>query len=121
MLHFFEQMGGIAVAGLTGQQTQQDRPGGFDPAVLQVQGRQGDLNAAARLCDETGRRVQAVVTARAHEAPGTAPRRQQIERLYGDLCLALTAQRAETSAALNALRRGMRVLNAYSRTGRFRR
>jgi len=83
--------------------------------------RQGDLNAAAQLCDETGRRVQAVVTAGAHEAPGTAPRRQQIERLYGDLCLALTAQRAETSAALNALRRGMRVLNAYSRTGRFRR
>ena len=83
--------------------------------------RQGDLNAAAQLCDETGRRVQAVVAARAHEAPGTAPRRQQIERLYGDLCLALTAQRAETSAALNALRRGMRVLNAYSRTGRFRR
>ncbi|MCU0916309.1 MAG: hypothetical protein MUC88_17365 [Planctomycetes bacterium] len=83
--------------------------------------RQGDLIAAAQLAEETGRQVQAVVEARAHEAPGTAAQRQRLEHLYGDLCLALKAQRAETSAALNELRRGLRVLNAYSRTGRFRR
>jgi hypothetical protein len=82
---------------------------------------EGSLTAAVRLCGQTDRCVQQVVKARTHEVPGSADQRQHIERLYRDLCLALTAQRTETSAALRAIRRGRRILNTYSRTGLFRR
>ncbi|MBM4026919.1 MAG: hypothetical protein FJ280_16190 [Planctomycetes bacterium] len=39
---------------------------------------------------------------------------ERLERLYRELHLALTAQQTEVSGALTAVRRGRRILNAYS-------
>jgi len=46
-------------------------------------------------------------------ACGSADQWQRIERLYKDLCLALAAQRTETSDALSTIRQGKRVLRTY--------
>jgi hypothetical protein len=82
---------------------------------------QGRLDAAIGLCDQTDQCVRQIAEARASDAPRSTDQWVHVERLYRDLCLALTVQRTEVSAALNAVRQGRRVLNTYSRTGPFRR
>lgn len=83
--------------------------------------RQGHLDAALELCAQTEPYVQQIAEARAAQMCCATDRQERVQRLYKDLCLALTAQRTEVSATLNALRQGRRVLDAYSRIGAFRR
>jgi hypothetical protein len=77
---------------------------------------QGRLAAARELFEQTDRCVQEIA-----RAAGPTPSGQGVERLYRELSLALAAQRAEVSAALQTIRRGKRALSAYSRIGTFRR
>jgi hypothetical protein len=81
--------------------------------------RQGRVDAALELFDETQTCVQRIAGETA--SPQAREQRQHMEQLYRELSLALTAQRAETAAALNAIHQGKRLLDAYSRTGPFRR
>ncbi len=83
--------------------------------------RQGQLDAVLELCAQTEQYVRQIAETRAAETYSATDRRKRIQRLYEDLCLALTAQRTEVSTALNTLRQGRRVLDAYSRTGPLRR
>jgi hypothetical protein len=80
---------------------------------------QGCLTAAVELLDQTDRCVQEI----ARDLPEAewAVRRPGLERLYQDLSLALAAQRAEVSAALEALHGAKKTLQAYSRAPSFRR
>lgn len=95
---------------------------------------QGRLDAATELCDQTDQCVRGITDARTgdptcgtsrlsppSEGSNSAGRWRHVEQLYRDLCLALAAEQAETSAALNAIRRGKRMLKIYSGTGLFRR
>ncbi len=83
--------------------------------------RQGRLEAALELCGQTEPYVRQIAETRAAGTCFATGREDRVKRLYEDLCLALTAQRTEVSAALNTLRQGRRVLNAYSRIDPLRR
>ncbi|MCL5278468.1 MAG: hypothetical protein M1376_01005 [Planctomycetes bacterium] len=83
--------------------------------------RQGRLEAALELGAQTEPYVRQIAEIRATQTGRATDREERVQRLYEDLCLALMAQRTEVSAALDALRQGRRVLDAYSRTGSLRR
>jgi hypothetical protein len=83
--------------------------------------RQGHLDAALELCAQTEPYVRQIAETRAAQTWSATDREERIKRLYADLCLALMAQRTEVSDALDALRQGRMVLDAYSRTGPLRR
>jgi hypothetical protein len=83
---------------------------------------QGRLAAAVDLFDETDRCVRQIGGSRGAAGQRSTPQWQRIERLYQELSLVLTSQRTEVLAALNAVRRGKRVLSVYgSRTTVYRR
>jgi hypothetical protein len=81
--------------------------------TLVHQGRSAD---AAALFEQTDRCVPEIAGMPDRERLG-----QDVERLYQELSLALTAQRAEVSAALRANRRGRAALRAYSSAAGLRR
>jgi hypothetical protein len=82
--------------------------------------RQGHEAAAVDLFDETDRCVRGIAGSRGAVGQGSTPQWQCIERLYRELSLALTSQRTEVLTALNAVRRGKKVLSVYgSRTTGF--
>ncbi len=83
--------------------------------------RQGRLDAALELCDQTEPYVRQIAEAQVAGTSYAGDREERIQRLYGDLCLALMAQRTEVSATLNALRRSQRLREVYSRMGRLQR
>jgi hypothetical protein len=83
--------------------------------------RQGHLDAALELCAQTEEYVRQIAETRAAQTCCATDRGKRVQQLYEDLCLALMAQRTEVSTALDALRQGRRVLDAYSRTGPLRR
>jgi len=74
---------------------------------------QGSLPAAVGLGERADQCVQGIVAARLLQTPHSADQWQRLERLYGQLRLALTAQREETLASLQAVRRGQRILRTY--------
>ncbi len=83
---------------------------------------QGRLTAAMDLFDEADRCVRGIAGSRGAVGQSSTPQGQRIERLYRELSLALTSKRTEVLAALNAVRRGKKVLSTYgSRTTVFRR
>ena len=83
---------------------------------------QGSLAAAVDLFEETDRCVRRIAGARGTAGQSAAPQWQRIERLYQELSLALTSKRTEVLTALNAVRRGRKMLSVYgSRTTVFRR
>jgi hypothetical protein len=75
--------------------------------------RQGRLAAVESLCEQTGPLVQTVVAAGTLDGPDAGERRQALLHLYQELCLTLTAQREEVSAALRVVSQGRRTLRTY--------
>lgn len=75
--------------------------------------RQGRLTAAEALSEETDQCVRTMVEADLVRASGLETSRRRVEELYRELTLALTAQRAEVSAALGAVGRTRQMLRAY--------
>jgi hypothetical protein len=75
--------------------------------------RQGNVVAAEALCEQTDPLVRAMVTLDTFHGADGADWRRSLEQLYRELCLMLTAQRTETSTALQAVRRGKRMLRTY--------
>jgi hypothetical protein len=74
---------------------------------------QGHLAAAEGLCEETGRLVTTVVATGLLAGPDGDERRRSLLRRYQELSLMLTAQRQETGASLDAIRRGRQMLRVY--------
>jgi hypothetical protein len=73
----------------------------------------GRLAAAQELFEQTAPCVQTIVDTQTLDSCGWEGRRENVRWLYRQLCLALTTQREETAAALNAVRRGKRLLKTY--------
>jgi hypothetical protein len=74
---------------------------------------QGRLPAAVELFEQTDRCVQGIARACPAVRRDGDERWPRVEQLYRELSLALTAQRAEVSAALSAIRQSRRALRAY--------
>jgi hypothetical protein len=74
---------------------------------------QGSLAAALSLGEQADQCVQRLVEAQVLQTPHAADQWQRLQRLYGQLRLALAAQREETFAALHAVRRGKKMLRTY--------
>jgi hypothetical protein len=83
--------------------------------------RQGSLAAAVELFEQTDQCVREIAMARDSSAAGTAEQVSTnsteswlcVERLYRELSMALAAQQAEVSAALNTIRQSKQVLKTY--------
>lgn len=75
--------------------------------------RQGNVIAADALCEQTDPLVRAIADSDALHGAGGEDQRRLLGQLYHELCLVLTAQRKETSSALQAVRRGRRMLRTY--------
>ena len=74
--------------------------------------RQGDVVAAEALCEQTDPLVRVIADSDTLGGADGEDRRRLLE-LYRELCLMLTAQREETSNALQAVHRGRRMLRTY--------
>lgn len=75
--------------------------------------RQGNVVAAEALCEQTDPLVRVIADSDTLGGADGEDRRRLLEQLYRELCLMLTAQRKETSNALQAVRRGKRMLRTY--------
>jgi len=82
----------------------------------------GSVAAAVELFDQTDQCVREIAPARRGSPAGAGEQDSasaneswlEIERLYRELSVALMAQRAEVSAALNTIQQGRRVLKTYA-------
>lgn len=74
---------------------------------------QGHVAAAAALFAETDLCVQQIAGGALPAGPGSARQWQCIQQLYRELSLTLTAQHAEVSAALRAIRNNRKMLRTY--------
>jgi len=83
--------------------------------------RKGSLAAAVELFDQTDQCVREIALARGcckagageEGSAGASELWPDIERLYQELSVTLTAQRTEVSAALNTIQQGRTVLKTY--------
>ena len=83
--------------------------------------RQGRLAAAVELFEQTDQCVREIALVREPGTTGVPGRTSvaahelwpEIERLYQELSVALTAQRTEVKAALTTIQRGRKVLKTY--------
>jgi hypothetical protein len=83
--------------------------------------RQGSLAAAVELFEQTDQCVREIAMTRGSSAACTAEQASIssteswlcVERLYRELSMALAAQQAEVSAALNTIRQSKQVLKTY--------
>jgi hypothetical protein len=57
--------------------------------------------------------VEKITQARILELPEFKNRREHLQKLYGDLCLALTAQKADIADKLSQIRKCKKALKAY--------
>jgi len=81
----------------------------------------GSLAAAVELFDQTDQCVREIAPARRCGPAGAGEQDSasasepwpEIERLYRELSVALTAQQTEVSAALNTIHRGRKALQTY--------
>jgi len=74
---------------------------------------QGRWATVVALIDRTDQCVQRIAGTVLPDGPGPTRQWQCIQQLYRELSLALTAQRAEVSGVLNAIRRSKKMLNTY--------
>ena len=77
--------------------------------------RQG--NSAGERIEVLGRQadclVEKITQAGILERPEFESQRKKLKKLYEDLCLAITAQKAETAEQLNHVRRGRNLVETY--------
>lgn len=76
--------------------------------------RQYDLEAAMRIAEESQPLSEQIIEASVLSRPGFEQERDQIQRLYKELCLTIASQRQEVSDRLGQIRTGLRTLEAYA-------
>jgi hypothetical protein len=77
---------------------------------LANQGNIKDVEAMARQASSLAERI---TDKKVLERPEFQNRRQQLQKLYEDLCLVITAQKAKTGEQLIQIRKGRKMLGAY--------
>jgi len=75
--------------------------------------RTGNISEVTTLSRQTDSLVQKIAQAGLLEMPEFEGRRVQLQELYGSLCLAITAQKAEASRKLSRVRKGRKTIAVY--------
>lgn len=65
------------------------------------------------LSKQAGSLVEKIAQTGVLESAEFKNRQEQLQKLYKDLCLAITAQKAETAEKLSRLRKGKKTIRAY--------
>jgi hypothetical protein len=74
---------------------------------------QGRISSVEKLSEEADRLVGEIARAGMLELPELRKRREQLQRLYEDLRLVLTAQKADVSRELSRVRKGKKAIGVY--------
>ncbi len=82
--------------------------------------RKGNINKIEVLSNQAGSLVGKIARSGIFESAEFISRREQLRKLYQNLCLALTAQQAETAGKLNHVRRGKKTIDVYRNNIQFR-
>jgi hypothetical protein len=76
----------------------------------------GNISGAERLAQQAGLLVDRIVRTGILQLPELNSRSRQLQKLYEDLRLAVTTQKADTAAKLSHVRKGRRTARAYRTT-----
>lgn len=82
--------------------------------------RKGKINEIAVLSKQAGSLVEEIARQGVFESAEFTSRREQLQKLYQNLCLALEVQQAETAEKLSHVRRGKKTIEVYRNNVRFR-
>jgi len=82
--------------------------------------RQSNINEIEVLSKQAGSLVGEIERSGVLESAEFRSRREQLRKLYQNLCLALAAQQAETAEKLSQVRRGKKTIEVYRNNVRFR-
>lgn len=82
--------------------------------------RKGNINEIEVLSKQAGSLVGEIERSGVFESAEFRSRREQLRKLYQNLCLALTAQQAETAGKLSQVRRGKKTIEVYRNNVQFR-
>ena len=82
--------------------------------------RKGNINEIEVLSKQAGSLVGEIERSEVFESAEFRSRREQLRKLYQNLCLALAAQQAETAEKLSQVRRGKKTIEVYRNNVRFR-
>jgi len=74
---------------------------------------QGNISGVEVLSKQANSLVRKIAQTRILELCEFENRREQLQKLYQNLCLALTAQQAETAGELSRVRKGRKTIEAY--------
>jgi hypothetical protein len=75
--------------------------------------RQGNINEIEFLSKQASSLVEKIARSGLVESSEFKSQREQLRKLYQDLCLALTAQQAETAEELSRVRKGKKTIATY--------
>jgi len=75
--------------------------------------RQGNINEVEVSSKQASSLVEEIARSGIFESAEFRSRREQLRKLHQDLCLALTAQKAETANELSRVRKGKKSIKAY--------
>jgi len=82
--------------------------------------RKGKINEIEVLSKQAGSLVGKIARSGVFESAEFRSRREQLRKLYQNLCLALAAQKAETAEKLSQVRRGKKTIEVYRNNIQFR-
>jgi len=74
---------------------------------------QGNIKDVEVIAGQVGSLVGRITGRGILEKPEFQNQRRQLQKLYEDLCLAITSQKAETGEKLSQVRKGRKMLGAY--------
>jgi hypothetical protein len=74
---------------------------------------QGSIKDVEAMASQASLLVKAITEKGIFENPEFQNRRQQLQKLYEDLCLAIATQKAETAQNINLLHKGKKAAKAY--------
>ncbi len=75
--------------------------------------RQGNINEIEVLCRQAGSLVGKISRSGILESSEFKSQHEKLRKLYQNLCLALTAQQAETAEELSRVRKGKKTIETY--------
>jgi len=75
--------------------------------------RQGNINEIEVLSKQASSLVSKIARSGVLESSEFKSQREQMRKLYQDLCLTLAAQQAETAKELSRVRKGKKTIEAY--------
>lgn len=75
--------------------------------------RQGNINEIEVLSKQASSLVGKIARSGVLESSEFKSQREQLRKLYQDLCLSLTAQQAENSTELSRVRKGRKAIETY--------